>query len=179
MSVHPTAEVKTSKIGNHTFVWQYTVILSEATIGDYCNINCHCFIENDVVLGDNVTIKAGVYLWDGIVIEDDVFIGPNVTFTNDRNPRSKQYPQAFDRTIIRQGASIGAAAVILGGVEIGSHALVGAGSVVTKSVQANALVVGNPAKQVGWVDAKGQKLFFENGAWLSPDDESYNFPPIS
>ena len=176
--VHPTADVQTSKIGTNTFVWQYTIVLTEATIGNNCNINCHCFIENDVVVGNNVTIKAGVYLWDGIEIEDDVFVGPNVTFTNDKYPRSKQYPSTFDKTIIRQGASIGAASVIVGAVEIGAHALVGAGSVVTRSVPANALVRGNPAKQVGWVDNKGQKLVFENGKWTSPDGEVFPFAEI-
>ena len=177
--IHPTADVKTSKIGTNTFVWQYTVVLSEATIGENCNINCHCFIENDVILGNNVTVKAGVYLWDGIEIEDNVFIGPNVTFTNDKYPRSKRYRSSHDRTIIRRGASIGAASVILGGIEIGANALIGAGSVVTRSVPANALVVGNPAKQIGWVDNEGQKLVFENGKWTSPDGEVFPLAEIS
>ena len=94
-------------------VWQFVVILAQARIGRDCNINAHCFIENDVVLGDRVTVKCGVYLWDGLRVADDVFIGPNATFTNDRLPRSKQYPESFPNTVIERGASIGAAAVIL------------------------------------------------------------------
>ena len=156
--IHPTSDVKTIHIGVDTLVWQYAVILEKAVIGSHCNINCHTFIENDVIIGDNVTIKSGVYLWDGITIEDNVFVGPNVTFTNDKYPRSKRYPETFQRTIVSKNASIGASSVILGGIRIGSFALVGAGSVVTKDIPDYALVVGNPAKVVGWVDSEGNKL---------------------
>ncbi|MFC4164312.1 acyltransferase [Epilithonimonas zeae] len=146
--IHPLSDVQTATIGENTLVWQYTVILKEAAIGDNCNINCQVFIENDVIIGNNVTVKPGVQIWDGIRIEDNVFIGPNVTFTNDRYPRSKQYPEEFQQTIVKKGASIGANATILGGITIGEHALIGAGSVVTKNVPANELWVGNPAKKL-------------------------------
>lgn len=146
--IHPLTDVQSTKIGANTNVWQFCVILKEAVIGENCNINCQVFIENDVVIGDNVTIKPGVQLWDGLRIEDNVFIGPNVTFTNDRYPRSKQYPEEFQQTLVKKGASIGANATILGGVTIGESALIGAGSVVTKDVPDNELWVGNPARKI-------------------------------
>ncbi|SFT40578.1 transferase hexapeptide (six repeat-containing protein) [Algoriphagus locisalis] len=154
--IHPFAEVQTKNIGGDSKVWQFAVILEGAVIGDDCNINCHTFIENDVLIGNRVTVKSGVYLWDGIVIEDDVFIGPNVTFTNDKYPRSKQYPEEFQKTVIKKGASIGAAAIILGGSVIGENAMVGAGALVTKDVPANTLVVGSPARIVKYLEA-GEK----------------------
>lgn len=156
--IHKLADVQTENIGLGTVIWQYAIILQGAKIGRNCNINCHTFIENDVVIGDNVTIKSGVYIWDGLRIADHVFVGPNVTFVNDKNPRSKQYPTSFLETIVEKGASIGAAATILGGVTIGAYALIGAGSVVTKNIPPYSLVMGNPARHVGWVDEKGQKL---------------------
>jgi acetyltransferase-like isoleucine patch superfamily enzyme len=156
--IHPLADVQTNQIGDKTSVWQFAVILKNAKIGSHCNINCHTFIENDVVIGDNVTVKSGVYLWDGIRVEDFVFIGPNATFVNDLYPKSKQYPTEFQQTYLRKGCSIGANATILGGVEIGEHALIAAGSVITKNVVPNALMVGNPAKQKGWVNNNGEKL---------------------
>lgn len=146
--IHPLADVQSTNIGADTTVWQFCVILKEAVIGRNCNINCQVFIENDVVIGDHVTIKPGVQIWDGLRIEDNVFIGPNVTFTNDRYPRSKQYPDEFQQTRIKNGASIGANATVLGGVTIGENALIGAGSVVTKDVPANELWVGNPARKI-------------------------------
>ena len=146
--IHPLSDVQSKNIGQNTSVWQYAVILSGAVIGDNCNINCHTFIENDVTIGNNVTVKSGVFLWDGVVVEDNVFIGPNVTFVNDKFPRSKQYPDSFQKTVIRKGASLGANATILGGITIGENAMIGAGSVVTKDVPANTLWVGNPARQI-------------------------------
>jgi len=148
VKIHPTADVQTSNIGDDTLIWQYAVILKGATIGSNCNINCHTFIENDVTIGNNVTVKSGIYLWDGITVGNDVFLGPNVTFTNDKYPRSKQYPESFQRITIEDGASIGAGAIILGGLTIGKKAMVGAGSVVTKDIPAEELWVGNPAKFV-------------------------------
>lgn len=146
--IHRLADVQSDKIGEGTLVWQFCVILKDARIGSNCNINCQVFIENDVVIGDNVTVKPGVQIWDGITIEDNVFIGPNVTFTNDKKPKSKVYPESFMRTIVEEGASIGANATILPGITIGKNALVGAGAVVTKNVKPNTTVVGNPAREI-------------------------------
>lgn len=146
VKIHPTADVQSTQIGQATTIWQHAVILSGAQIGENCNINCHTFIENDVIIGNDCTVKSGVYLWDGLRIGNGVFIGPNVTFTNDKYPRSKQYPSEFQRTIIEDSVSIGAAAVILGGITIGENAMIGAGSVVTKSVPPGELWMGNPAR---------------------------------
>lgn len=146
--IHPTAEVQTTRVGDGTQVWQHTVVLAGAIIGRDCNLNAHCFVENDVVVGDRVTLKCGVYLWDGMRVGDDVFIGPNATFVNDKYPRSKQYPAVFLPVVIGRGASVGANATVLGGVTIGDGAMVGAGAVVTRDVPAGALVVGNPARVV-------------------------------
>ncbi len=155
VKIHPLADVQTSAIGEGTQVWQFAIILKGAKIGNDCNINCHTFIENEVKIGDRVTIKAGIYLWDGITIENDVFLGPNVTFVNDKYPRSKHYPEEFQNTRIKQFASVGASATILGGVQIGEYSLVGAGSVVTKDVPPYSLVLGNPARIAGKVDKTG------------------------
>lgn len=152
--IHDRALCESRQIGKGTRIWAFAHVLPEARIGADCNVCDHVFIENDVRVGDRVTIKCGVQLWDGITIEEDVFIGPNATFTNDIFPRSKKYPEKFDRTIIRRGASIGANATILPGITIDRNAMVGAGAVVTRSVPPNAIVVGNPAKIVGYVDAK-------------------------
>lgn len=146
--IHPTADVQSRCIGRNTTIWQYVVVLPGAVIGNNCNINAHCFIENEVIIGDNVTIKCGVYIWDGIKIGNEVFIGPNVTFTNDKYPRSKQHPKEYQQTIIEDGASIGAASVIIGGLIIGKGALIGAGSVVVKNVPAGELWYGKPAKYI-------------------------------
>lgn len=146
--IHPLSDCKNQHVPETTNIWQFCVVLPHAQIGEHCNICSHCFIENDVMIGDNVTIKCGVQLWDGIRIEDNVFVGPNVTFTNDKFPRSKQYPERFENTIVRKGASIGAGAVILCGIEIGESAVIGAGSVVTKNVPTGELWVGNPARFV-------------------------------
>jgi acetyltransferase-like isoleucine patch superfamily enzyme len=145
MFIHPLSDVQTSNIGQGTRVWQFSVILSGARIGENVNVCAHTLIENDVVIGNDVTVKSGVYIWDGITIEDNVFIGPCVTFTNDKNPRSKIYPEQFLRTTIKCGASIGANATILPGIVLGEGCMVGAGSVVTKDVPPYAVVIGNPA----------------------------------
>jgi len=148
---HPNALVESSSIGDKTRVWAFAHILPKAVIGEDCNICDHTFIENDVIIGNRVTVKCGVQLWDGITLEDDVFVGPNATFTNDLFPRSKQYPSAFARTVVHKGASVGANATILPGLNIGQHAMVGAGTVVTKDVPSFAIVVGNPARIIGYV----------------------------
>ena len=143
--IHPLSDVQSASIGAGTKVWQFAVVLPQAKIGRDCNICSHVFIENDVIVGDRVTVKCGVQLWDGLRVEDDVFIGPNVTFCNDKRPRSKVYPDKFLTTTVRRGASIGANATILPGVTIGEGAMVGAGAVVVRDVPALAAVVGNPA----------------------------------
>ncbi|OFX22961.1 MAG: dTDP-6-deoxy-3,4-keto-hexulose isomerase [Bacteroidetes bacterium GWA2_31_9b] len=154
-NIHPTADVQTQKIGDNTFVWQFCVILEDAVIGRNCNINAHVLIEGDVIIGNNVTVKSGVQLWNGLRIDDDVFIGPNVTFTNDIVPRSKKYPDKFEQTIIERGASIGANATIIAGNKIGAYSLIGAGSLVTKNIPANSMWYGNPAKHKGYVTNDG------------------------
>jgi UDP-2-acetamido-3-amino-2,3-dideoxy-glucuronate N-acetyltransferase len=152
LKIHPLADVKSQNIGKNTRVWQFSVIFMNARIGENCNICAHTLIENDVVIGNNVTIKSGVFLWDGTRVEDDVFIGPNATFTNDVMPRSKIYPDVFNGIILRKGASIGANAIILPGITIGCRAMVGAGAVVTKDVPDYAVVVGNPATITRYIE---------------------------
>jgi len=149
--IHPSSEVQTKNIGRNTRIWQYVVILQRAVIGDDCNICSHCFIENDVVIGNRVTIKCGVQLWDGVTLEDDIFIGPNVTFTNDKFPRSKHFKKPA-KTLVKKKASIGANATILCGIEIGANAMIAAGAVVTKDVPPNTVVAGNPAEIMRKVD---------------------------
>jgi len=158
IQIHPLSDVQSTNIGEGTRIWQYCVVLPNAIIGKLCNINAYVFIENDVVLGDAVTVKSGVQLWDGVRIRNNVFIGPNVTFTNDLTPRSRQYPESFISTVIEQHASIGANATILAGVTVGAYALIGAGSVVTRDVPPHGLVYGNPAKLKGYVCQCGVKL---------------------
>lgn len=135
--IHELSDVQSRNIGDGTNIWQYCVVLPNAVIGDNCNICCHCFIENDVKIGNNVTVKCGVQLWDGIEIEDDVFIGPSVTFCNDRYPKSGNKNFKLEKVIVKKGASIGANATILPGVTIGENSLVAAGAVVTKDVENN------------------------------------------
>lgn len=156
MFKHPLAAVETDCVGEGTRIWAFAHILPGARIGRDCNICDHTFIENDVVIGDRVTVKCGVQLWDGLHVEDDVFIGPNATFTNDNFPRSKHYqpPDRMPRTTIRTGASIGANATILPGIVIGERAMIGAGAVVTRDVPPDTIVVGNPGRIAGYVGAK-------------------------
>ncbi len=148
---HPQSDVQAAAIGDGTKVWQFSVILPGARIGRDCNVNALCFIENDVIIGDRVTVKSGVQLWDGLRVDDDVFIGPNATFTNDLFPRSKIYPETFKQTHIRRGASIGANVTVLAGVTIGTYAMIGAGSVVTHDVPPFEIWFGNPARFSGKV----------------------------
>lgn len=160
--IHPLADVQSSSIGDNTTIWQFCVVLKNAVIGDNCNINCQVLIENDVVIGNNVTIKPGVQVWDGVTLEDNVFIGPNVTFTNDIVPRSKMYPEKFERTVVKKGASIGANSTIIAGHTIGEYALIGAGSVVTKNVPAYTVWFGNPARQMGDITKEGKINYIKN-----------------
>jgi UDP-2-acetamido-3-amino-2,3-dideoxy-glucuronate N-acetyltransferase len=155
---HEKAIVESSKIGKNTRIWAFAHILPGAVIGENCNINDHTFIENDVVIGDNVTIKSGVYIWDGVRLGNNVFVGPNVTFTNDLTPRSKRYPDSFEKTLVDDHASIGANATIVAGIKIGKYAMIGAGSVVTKDIPPYTLWYGNPATFRGYVCECGQKL---------------------
>ncbi len=148
MFIHPSADVQSKQIGEGTRIWQFVVVLPGAVIGRDGNICSHCFIENQVVVGDRVTVKCGVQLWDGVTLEDDVFVGPNATFTNDREPRSRNAGATLLPTLVKKGASIGANATILPGLTIGEGAVVGAGAVVTKDVPPRTLVVGNPARVV-------------------------------
>jgi acetyltransferase-like isoleucine patch superfamily enzyme len=148
--VHPNAINESVNIGSNTRIWAFVHILPDAVIGSDCNICDHVFIENDVVIGDRVTIKCGVQLWDGLRLADEVFVGPNATFTNDRFPRSKQSFQ-LQHTIVLRGATIGANATILPGVTIGESAMVAAGAVVTKDVPPRALVAGNPARVIRYL----------------------------
>lgn len=152
--VHPLGICESTSIGARTRVWAFSHVLPGAVVGKDVNINDHVFVENDVVIGDRVTLKSGVQVWDGIRLGDDVFIGPNATFTNDHFPRSKQYPESFARTVIEDGASVGGGAVILPGIRVGRRAMVGAGAVVTKDVPPYAIVVGNPARIVGYAETE-------------------------
>jgi acetyltransferase-like isoleucine patch superfamily enzyme/dTDP-4-dehydrorhamnose 3,5-epimerase-like enzyme len=164
MMIHDAAICESNNIGNGTNVWAFAHVLPGAVIGENCNICDHVFIENDVVIGNRVTIKSGVQLWDGLRVCDDVFIGPNATFTNDKNPRSKQRLEKFLQTTVHEGASIGANATILPGVSIGRGAMVGAGAVVTHDVPPYAVVVGNPARISGYVGENQQADVVENAS---------------
>ena len=171
IKIHKLSDVQSSKIDEGTTVWQFCVILEDAIIGKNCNINCQVFIENDVKIGSNVTIKPGVQIWDGITIENNVFIGPNVTFTNDRVPRSKNYPKKFSKTLIKEGASIGANSTIIAGNTIGRYSLIGAGSVVTKPIPDYTLYYGNPAIHKGFITKEGTILDMN----LSDGKNKYEF----
>lgn len=171
--IHPNALVETKFVGKETKIWAFVHILDGARIGNNCNICDHCFIESKVVIGNRVTVKSGIYLWDGITIKDDVHLGPNVVFTNDLRPRSKQ-PFIISPILIKKSASVGANSSLLGGITIGEYAMIGMGSVVTKSVPDYALVYGNPARKYGWVDKQGFKMIKgKNNQWLSHTGEIY------
>jgi acetyltransferase-like isoleucine patch superfamily enzyme len=170
--IHPSALVETESIGSGTTIWAFVHILPNVRIGTNCNICDHCFIEGGVSIGNNVTLKSGIYLWRGITLEDNVFLGPNVVFTNDLRPRSKQHDVKLVTTEVGYGASIGANSTILAGARVGRFAMSGIGSVITRSVPDYALVYGNPARQHGWVDETGQKLLPTSpGCWRSADGQ--------
>ncbi len=159
---HPTALVGDGAIiGEGTRVWAFVNIMKGALIGLNCNICDHCYVEGNVVLGNNVTIKNNVPVYDGVILEDNVFVGPNATFVNDRRPRSRSAGWTLERTFVRKGASIGANATIMCGVTIGEYAVVGAGCVVIRDVPPHAVMVGNPARQVGFVDKDGRPVSAE------------------
>ena len=154
--IHERALCEAEAVGEGTRIWAFAHVLPGARIGRDCNICDHVFIEGDVQVGDRTTVKCGVQLWNGLRLGNDVFVGPNATFTNDRFPRSKQYPDAFLETVVEDGASIGANATILPGVRIGRRAMIGAGAVITRDVPPNAIVVGNPARIVGYAGGNGE-----------------------
>lgn len=156
--VHPTALVETQEIGRGTRIWAFAHVLKAAVIGGNCNIGDHCFVEGGVRVGNEVVIKNGVCLWEGLTIGDRVFVGPNVVFTNDHVPRAKVFRDAYDKVAVKEGASLGANATIIGPREIGRYAMVGAGAVVTKDVPDFGLVVGNPGRLMGWVCVCGARL---------------------
>jgi UDP-2-acetamido-3-amino-2,3-dideoxy-glucuronate N-acetyltransferase len=168
--VHEQGICETTAVGTGTRVWAFSHVLPGARLGAEVNVNDHVFIENDVVVGDRVTIKCGVQLWDGVRLGDDVFVGPNVTFTNDRFPRSKAYPETFAQTVVQSGASLGANSTILPGVTIGRNAMIGAGAVVTKDVPPNAIVVGNPGRIVGYAGAEAESQGKSTSAVPEPVD---------
>lgn len=170
--VHPSSLVETADVGRGTTVWAFVHLLSGVRVGRNCNICDHCFAEAGVVLGDNVTLKCGIYLWHGTTLEDDVFVGPNVVFTNDVHPRSKNKDFRIKPVVVRKGASLGANSTILAGTTVGPYALIGIGAVVTRDVPAHALMYGNPARQHGWVDEAGEKLLAAGpGHWRSADGQ--------
>lgn len=166
-SIHPHAIVESKNIGENTRIWAFVHILKGAIVGNNCNICDHGFIENDVIIGNNVTIKSGIYIWDGVRLEDNVFLGSNVGFTNDVYPRSKAYQKSYPRTLIKEGASIGANSVLIAGITIGCYAMVGAGSVVTKDVMDFELVYGNPARHHGYICRCTRKIDLKNSKNLS------------
>lgn len=168
--VHPSAIVETSQIGHGSQIWAFAHLLPGARVGCDANVCDHVFVENDVVVGDRVTIKSGVQLWDGLRVGDDVFIGPNASFVNDAFPRSKQRPDSFLQTTLSDGCSIGAGATILGGLSVGTGAMIGAGAVVTRDVPPFAIVTGNPARIRGYVGAEDITPAASNSTPASPSN---------
>jgi UDP-2-acetamido-3-amino-2,3-dideoxy-glucuronate N-acetyltransferase len=175
--IHSLSDCLSKNIGENTNIWQYSVVLPKARIGDNCNICMNCFVENEVSIGNNVTIKNGVYLWDGITIEDFVQIGPNVTFTNDKYPRAKKVFN-IQQTYIKTGASIGGGAIILGGITIGEYSLIGAGSLITKDIPPYTLWYGSPATQKGYVTKNGTILTMKLTDNAGKKYQLKNFKPI-
>jgi acetyltransferase-like isoleucine patch superfamily enzyme len=171
--IHPAALVESNSIGANTRIWAFVHVLKGAVIGNDCNICDHCYIEYGVTIGNHVTVKSGIYIWEGATIEDHVFLGPNVVFTNDIRPRSKQYITSV-KTLIKKGASVGANTTLLAGITLGEYCMTGIGSVVTRNVPAHALVYGNPAKIQGWVDENGHKLTqVSDTEWVSETGNQY------
>jgi UDP-2-acetamido-3-amino-2,3-dideoxy-glucuronate N-acetyltransferase len=163
--VHERALCESDALGARTRVWAFAHVMKGAVIGADCNVGDHAFIESGARIGDRVTVKNCVLVWDKVTVEDDVFLGPNMVFTYDMNPRVafKKSPDHFLPTLVRRGASIGANATIVCGVVIGENAFIGAGTVVIRDVPAHALVVGNPGRRIGWMCACGEKLSQELG----------------
>jgi len=175
--VHETAVIDDGcKIGKESKIWHFSHIMNNAKIGENCNIGQNVVISSGVVLGNNVKVQNNVSIYTGVICEDDVFLGPSMVFTNITNPRSAIIRRdKYERTLVKKGTSIGANATIICGNNIGEFAFIGAGAVVTKEVLAYALVVGNPAKQVGWMSEYGHRLEFdkEGNATCSESKEQY------
>jgi acetyltransferase-like isoleucine patch superfamily enzyme len=172
--IHRLAVVETKEIGKETRVWGWTHIQQEVAIGEFCNIGEHCFLENGVRIGSRVVVKNGISLWEGTTVEDGVFLGPHAVFTNERFPRSG-FRKEWEAIRICRGATVGAGAVILPGVVVGSFATVGAGAVVTRDVPGHALVYGNPAEIRGWVCVCGLKLGLAEGEFNCTCGRTYRF----
>jgi acetyltransferase-like isoleucine patch superfamily enzyme len=177
ISIHPTAVVATSRIGDGTRIWAFCNVLAGAAIGSGCNICDRCFVENDVVIGDRVTVKCGVSLWDGVRLEDDVFIGPDVSFSNDPRPRSGVHLDSHPRTVVRTGASIGTGSILLPGVTVGRYAMVGAGSLVTRDLPDFALAYGSPARLHGFVCRCGKTLKYADSRAACACGREYDVAP--
>lgn len=161
-----------AQIGEGTRVWHFSHVMPGAVIGKNCNIGQNVFIDRDVIIGDGVKIQNNVSVYKGVVIEDDVFLGPSMVFTNVINPRSFiERKNEFKNTIVRKGASIGANATIICGVEIGTYAMVGAGAVIAKNVLPFAIMTGNPAQQTGWISQEGHRLSFETGTAFCTEEK--------
>lgn len=167
---HPTAILDPGcRIGAGSRIWHFCHLMPGAEIGEDCSLGQNVFVADGVVLGRNVKVQNNVSMYEGVICEDDVFIGPSAVFTNVINPRSAVSRRTeYKKTLLRRGATIGANATILCGIEIGAYAFIGAGAVVTKDVPPYALVVGNPARQEGWMSEAGEKLVFENEEAVCP-----------
>ncbi len=175
--VHPSSVVdEGAQLGQGTKIWHFSHIMPGAVIGDRCNIGQNVFIDNNVSVGHGVKIQNNVSLYNGVVVEDDVFLGPSMVFTNVTNPRSFiERKSEFKPTYLRKGCTIGANATIVCGVEIGAYALVGAGAVIIRHVPPFAMMVGNPARQIGWISKTGEKLLFDDSgkAWCEVEKKMY------
>ena len=179
--LHPLAVVdEGATVGARTRVWAFAHVLPGAVVGADVNLCDHTYVETGVLLGDRVTVKCGVHLWEGVQAEDDVFIGPSAVFTNDLAPRSRRAPATYARTLLGRGCSVGANATVLAGRRVGRYALVAAAAVVTRDVPDHALVVGSPARVAGWVDLAGARLAFDaDGHATGTDGERYRLDPGS
>lgn len=173
---HETAVIDAGcTIGEGTKIWHFSHVMPDCTIGERCNIGQNVVVSPGVILGNNVKVQNNVSIYTGVICEDDVFLGPSMVFTNVMNPRSAvNRRDQYSRTLVKKGASIGANATIVCGNDIGEYAFIGAGSVVTKEVPAYALVVGNPARQIGWMSAYGHRLEFDtNGQAVCPESKEH------
>ncbi|MBZ0203167.1 MAG: N-acetyltransferase [Ignavibacteria bacterium] len=168
--IHPNAIVESTSIGAKTRIWAFAHVLKNVEIGEDCNLCDYVFVESGVRIGNRVTIKNGISLWEGLEVEDDVFLGPNAVFTNDMFPRSKRHSGNFLKTLLKKGCSVGANATILCGITLGKYCMIGAGAVVTKSVPDFALVTGNPARIMYWISKTGEKLIFDSEKQASDSD---------